>query len=59
MAQQVLKHMLHAQERRVTIDSIQKAVAEKYNIKQAQLKEKSNAKDIVVPVRWRCTWSRN
>jgi len=49
MAQQALKHMLHEQERRITIDSIQKATAEKYNIKQSQLKEKNNAKDIVRP----------
>ena len=49
MAQQALKHLLHEQERRITIDSIQKATAEKYNIKQAQLKEKNNAKDIVRP----------
>jgi chromosomal replication initiator protein len=49
MAQQVLKHLTHAQDRRVTIDSIQKAVAEKFGIKQTQLKEKSNTKTIVVP----------
>jgi chromosomal replication initiator protein len=49
MAQQALKHMLHEQDRRITIDSIQKATAEKFNIKQAQLKEKNNAKDIVRP----------
>jgi chromosomal replication initiator protein len=49
MAQQALKHLLHEQERRITIDSIQKATAEKFNIKQAQLKEKNNAKDIVRP----------
>jgi chromosomal replication initiator protein len=49
MSQQVLKHLTHAQDRRVTIDSIQKAVAEKYGIKQTQLKEKSNTKTIVVP----------
>jgi chromosomal replication initiator protein len=49
MAQQALKHMLHEQERRITIDSIQKATAEKFNIRQAQLKEKNNAKDIVRP----------
>ena len=42
MAQQVLKHMVHVQDRRVTIDSIQKAVAERFQIKQSQLKEKSN-----------------
>jgi chromosomal replication initiator protein len=49
MAQQVLKHLVHVQERRVTIDSIQKAVAERFQIKQAQLKEKSNTKRIVYP----------
>ena len=49
MAQQVLKHQLHVQERRVTIDSIQKAVAERFQIKQSQLKEKSNTKKIVYP----------
>lgn len=49
MAQQVLKHLTHAQDRRVTIDTIQKAVAEKYGIKQSQLKEKSNTKAIVGP----------
>jgi chromosomal replication initiator protein len=49
MATQALKHMLHEQDRRITIDSIQKAVADKYTIKQGQLKEKSNAKDIVRP----------
>ena len=49
MAQQVLKDLLQKQDRRITIDSIQKAVAERYSIKPAQLKEKSNRKDIVVP----------
>jgi chromosomal replication initiator protein len=49
MAQQVLKHLTHAQDRRVTIDAIQKAVADKYGIKQVQLKEKSNTKTIVMP----------
>jgi len=49
MAKQVLKHLLEKQERRITIDSIMKAVAEKYGIKSAQLREKSNRKEIVVP----------
>jgi chromosomal replication initiator protein len=49
MAQQALKHLVHQQERRVTIDAIQKAVAEKFQIRQAQLKEKSNTKSIVFP----------
>ena len=49
MAQQVLKHMVHIQDRRVSMDSIQKAVAEKFTIKQSQLKEKCNAKKVVYP----------
>ena len=49
MAQQVLKDLLLKQDRRITIESIQKAVAERYSIKVAQLKEKSNRKEIVVP----------
>ncbi len=49
MAQQVLKHLVHVQDRRVTIDSIQRAVAERFQIKPAQLKEKSNTKKVVYP----------
>jgi chromosomal replication initiator protein len=49
MAQQVLRHLVHAQDRKVTIDSIQKAVADRYGIRQNQLKEKSNTKKIVLP----------
>ncbi len=49
MAQQVLKHLVHVQERRVPIDAIQKAVAERFQIKPAQLKEKSNTKKVVYP----------
>jgi chromosomal replication initiator protein len=49
MAQQVLKHLVHVQDRKVTIDSIQKAVAERLQVKQSQLKEKSNTKKVVYP----------
>jgi chromosomal replication initiator protein len=49
MAQQVLKHLVHVQDRRVSIDAIQKAVAERFQIKQSQLKEKSNTKKVVYP----------
>jgi chromosomal replication initiator protein len=49
MAQQVLKHLAHGPERKVSIDSIQKAVAERFQIKQSQLKEKSNTKKVVYP----------
>jgi chromosomal replication initiator protein len=49
MAQQVLKHLVHVQDRKVTIDAIQKGVAERFQVKQSQLKEKSNTKKIVYP----------
>jgi len=49
MAQQVLRHLVHVQDRKITIDSIQKGVADRYGIRQSQLKEKSNMKKIVVP----------
>jgi chromosomal replication initiator protein len=49
MAQTLLKDLLQKQDRRITIDSIQKAVAERFAIKPAQLKEKSNRKEIVLP----------
>src|SRR5947207_436191 len=49
MAQQVLRHLVHAQDRKVTIDGIQKAVAERFDIKQNQLKEKSNTRQVVHP----------
>ncbi len=49
MAQQVLKHLFHVQDRKVTIDAIQKAVAERFQIKQSALKEKSNTKKVVYP----------
>ncbi|MEX2263050.1 MAG: chromosomal replication initiator protein DnaA [Bryobacteraceae bacterium] len=49
MTQQVLKHLSQAQDRRVTIDAIQKAVAEQFGLRQSQLKEKSNAKNLVYP----------
>jgi chromosomal replication initiator protein len=49
MAQQVLKHLVHTQERRVSVDSIQKAVAEHFMLKLTQLKEKSNTRTIAYP----------
>jgi len=49
MAQRVLKDLLVKQDRRITIDAIQKAVAEKFGIKAALLKEKSNRREIVQP----------
>jgi len=49
MAKQVLKHLIEKQERRVSIESVQKAVAERYGLKLSQLKEKSNRKEVVAP----------
>jgi len=49
MAQQVLKHMLHVKDARVTMEAVLKAVAEKFQIKPSQLKEKSNTKKVVYP----------
>jgi chromosomal replication initiator protein len=49
MAQNVLRHLVHPPDKKITIDMIQKAVAERYGIRQVQLKEKSNTKKIVLP----------
>jgi chromosomal replication initiator protein len=49
MAQQVLRHIVHVQDRKITIDAIQKAVAERFQIKPSQLKEKSNTQKVVRP----------
>ena len=49
MAQTVLKDLIRRQDRRISIESVQKAVADKYGIKLSQLKEKSNRKEIVMP----------
>src|SRR6202043_234753 len=42
MAQQVLKHLTHGQMRKITIEAIIKAVAERHNMQPAQLRAKSN-----------------
>jgi chromosomal replication initiator protein len=49
MAQQVLRHLTHGQERRITIESIVKAVAERFGMQPAQLKQKSNERKITYP----------
>jgi chromosomal replication initiator protein len=49
MAQQVLKYLIPGQERRVTMDSVLRAVAEKFQLQPAQLKQKSNAQQIAYP----------
>jgi chromosomal replication initiator protein len=49
MAQQVLKYLIPGQERRVTMDSVLRAVADKFQMQPAQLKQKSNARQIAYP----------
>src|SRR5689334_6084307 len=49
MAQQVLKHLTHSQERRITIEAIVRVVAEKFSLQPAQLKQKTNERKIAYP----------
>ncbi len=48
-AQQVLKNFIDSQARKITIDSIQKAVAEQFGLRVAEIKAKSNSRAIVFP----------
>ncbi len=49
MAKQVLRHVIQNTERRASMDSILRAVAEKFNLQPAQLKIKTNAHHISFP----------
>jgi chromosomal replication initiator protein len=49
MALQALRHMLHTSERRVTIDSVIRAVADRTGLQPAQLRQKTNAHEIARP----------
>jgi chromosomal replication initiator protein len=49
LAQEVLRDVLRHEERIVTIDSIQKFVAEYYRLKLAELKSKNNSKSVALP----------
>jgi chromosomal replication initiator protein len=48
-AQQVLKNFIDSQTRKITIDAIQKAVAEQFGLRAAEIKAKSNSRAIVFP----------
>src|SRR5438445_11975023 len=48
-AQQVLKNFIDSQARKVTIESIQKAVAEQFGLRLAEIKAKNNSRAIVYP----------
>jgi chromosomal replication initiator protein len=49
MAQQVLKTLSNGPERKVTIESIVRAVAERFQLQPSQLKQKTNAHNITYP----------
>ncbi len=49
MAQQVLKNFIDAQARKVTIESIQRSVAEQFGLRVAEIKAKNNSRAIVYP----------
>jgi len=48
-AQQVLKNIVATQEKRVTIDLIQKRVSEHYGLREQDLKVRSNTRAIAFP----------
>jgi chromosomal replication initiator protein len=49
MAQEVLRHILKSQEKHISIEQIQRTVADYFNLKIAALKSKNNAKAIAQP----------
>ena len=49
MAQQVLKYLIPGGERRVNMDAVLRAVADKFQLQPAQLKQKTNAQQIAYP----------
>jgi chromosomal replication initiator protein len=49
MAQQVLRHLSGGVEKRITLEGIIKATAEKFGLQPAQLKQKTNVQQIAYP----------
>jgi chromosomal replication initiator protein len=49
LAQETLRDLLHTEAKAITIEMIQKFVADHYNVKLAELKAKNNAKSVAVP----------
>jgi chromosomal replication initiator protein len=49
LAQEVLRNMLDREEKAVTIEIIQKFVADYYNLKMADLKSRNNSKSVAMP----------
>ncbi len=48
-AQQCLKQFIDTQQRKITIESIQRAVAEEFGMRPTDLKQKNNSRNVVVP----------
>src|SRR5665213_180813 len=48
-AQQCLKQFIDTQVRKITIEAIQRAVAEQFGMRVSELKQKNNSRQIVVP----------
>ena len=49
LAQEILHDLLHTEDRPITIEMIQKFVADHYNVKLTELKARNNAKAVAVP----------
>jgi chromosomal replication initiator protein len=49
LAQEILRDLLHTDDKPITIEMIQKFVADHYNVKLAELKAKNNSKAVAVP----------
>jgi chromosomal replication initiator protein len=49
VAQQCLKQFIDTQVRKITIEAIQRAVADQFGMKVGELKQKNNSRQIVVP----------
>jgi chromosomal replication initiator protein len=49
LAQEVLRDLLHTEEKAITPEMIQKFVADHYNVKLTELKAKNNSKSVAVP----------
>ena len=49
LAQDVLKNVLDHEEKAITIEAIQKFVADYYNLKMAELKSRNNSKSVAMP----------
>jgi chromosomal replication initiator protein len=49
LAQETLRDLLHTEEKPITIEMIQKFVADRYSLKISEIKAKNNSKSIAVP----------